>query len=221
MTSDTTHGEGAFALIAQLAAIGDLSEAAEAYRSSMRSAYWEDADIPTVTAMAYAGVAHLLAGAEAVGGDAADGARYAAKGLMYDLASFTWPGWDQPGVEIAPSDATGGLAAARMNLMMAITLERGDLAESRAQWMLGAHLLTGGDHDGASLAFTESMAAAERAGASAEEALARAFRALTELDAEPDDGEDALQAALADLARVADGKAFIDQVTTARRVLGR
>ena len=108
-----------------------------------------------------------------------------------------------------------------MNLTMAITLERGDLAESRAHWMLGAHLLTRGDHDEALLAFTESAAAAERTGASAEEALARAFRALTEYDADPEGGDDALQAALADLARVPDGESFTDQVTTAQRVLGR
>lgn len=81
--------------------------------------------------------------------------------------------------------------------------------------------MVAGDADGASLAFTASAAPATGAGASAEGAVARAFGALTALDAEPEGGDDALQAALADLARVVDGESVVDQVTTARRVLGR
>lgn len=211
---------GAFAAIASLAGIKDLTEASNAYTEAMRTAYWTDKDIPMATAIAHAGVSRLLVAAESADRDGAYELRSSAKGLMYDLASFTWVGWDAPGVVIGPTDASAGLAAARSNLAMAIELDKGDLAVSRAHWMLGAHLLTSGQVGDAQAAFAESARCAEAAGAEAEVLLSRAFGLLGSLAAGDEGAAERLDAAIASLGSVEDGDFFASQVTTARIVLG-
>ena len=214
------RSEGAFGAIAALAGIGDIDAAAEAYTEVIRAAYWDDEDLTLTTAVAYAGVSRLLAAAEALDAEHAHTIRSAAKGMVYNLASFTWPGWDEPGIELTASDARVGLAAARTNLAMAADLDKGDLALSRAQWMLGAHLLTKGEHDDAVAAFEAATSHAGSAGVGGERLLAEAFGRLSRL-ARGDEGADvALEEALDRLRAEQDGEAFAAQVTTARVVLG-
>jgi hypothetical protein len=138
---------------------------------------------------------------------------------MYNLASFSWPGWGEEGVTIGPNDAAAGLAAARSNLVMAVELEKGDLAVSRAHWMLGAHLLTAGDLEHAAAQFHRAAQSADVAGAEAEVELASAFAALVDLASGAGSAQ-ALELAVARLAEVDGGDAFSGQVETARRVLG-
>jgi hypothetical protein len=214
------RGGGAFAAIEALAAIDDLGEAANAYSEAMRTAYWTDKDLVAATAVAYAGVSRLLAAAATADPDTAYAARSAAKGLTYDLASFTWVGWDEPDIEITAADAAAGLAAARSNLAMAENLEKGDLAVSRAHWMLGAHLLTAGDHSEAGTAFDRAAAFADRAGAEVEVGLAASFRVLCDLAAGKPGAEDRFDAALDELGSMEDGDGFVAQARTARAVLG-
>ena len=57
---DESAAEGAFATIAALAEIDDLDRVADAYRETMRAAYWDDKDVHIVVAVAYAGVSRLL-----------------------------------------------------------------------------------------------------------------------------------------------------------------
>ena len=211
---------GAFAAIASLAGIKDPTEASNAYSEAMRTAYWTDKDIPMVTAIAYAGVSRLLAAAEPADRDESYQLRSSAKGLLYDLASFTWIGWDEPGVVIGPTDASAGLAAAQSNLGMAIELDKGDLPVSRAYWMLGAHLLTGRQIGDAQAAFAEAARCAEAAGAEAEALLSRAFGILGSLAAGEEGAAKRLDATIARLGSIEEGDFFADQVTTARSVLG-
>lgn len=210
---------GAFAAIMALSAIDDLSEAAHAYGEAMRTAYWTDRDVPLVTAIAYAGVGRLMAGAATADPEAASEARSAAKALMYNLASFTWVGWGEPDIEVGTAEAAGGLAAARSNLAMAAELES-ELPISRAHWMLGAHLLTSGSLDDATRAFAEAGRYAELAGAEAEVELATAFGALADLATGHDGAAERLDAALKRLAATEGGGDFVTQVTTARGVIG-
>ena len=212
--------DGAFAAVAQLAQIADLAVAANAYSETMRSAYWEDKDVSMVTAIAYAGASRLLAAAETAESDVAYEIRTTAKGLMYDLASFTWTGWDEPGVEVGATDAAAGLAAARSNLAMAIELDKDDLRVSRGYWMLGGHLLTAGNHQEAISAFGMAAEHAQSAGAQAEVALAEAFSALAQLGAGDAGAGETLATTLKELEAAEGGEMFIAQVETARGVLG-
>ncbi len=70
--------------------------------------------------------------------------RSGAKGCADDFASYAWSGWDEPGITITQADRAAGFDAARVNLRLAIELERGDLPTSRAHWMVGAYYLETG-----------------------------------------------------------------------------
>lgn len=186
----------------------------------MKSAYWDTKDLALAAAIAYAGAGRFLAAAEGVDDATAYQIKSVAKALMYDLSSFTWPGWDEPGVEIIPRDAAAGLSAARSNLAMAVELEKGDLPISRGHWMLGAHLLTAGACSEAKEQFDLAADFANRAGADPEVALARAFGKLPGLASSTPDAESELDAALEQLEACEGGEMFLPQVETARSVLG-
>ena len=218
---DESAAEGAFATIAALAEVEDLDHVADAYRETMRAAYWDDKDVHIVVAVAYAGVSRLLTEAARVDVDDETefALRSAAKGLTYDLASFTWIGWDEDGIELTSSERSAGLAAARTNLSMAYALDKGDLAISRAHWMLGAHLLTADDPVNAIGAFEEAERHATLTGELADAALNGAFRALAALVAEQA-SETQFSDAMAGLRSVDGGPDLAPQVDTARAVIG-
>lgn len=213
--------EGPLGSIAALAAVADTSDAADAYGQAMKSAYWEHHDVALVTAIAYAGAGRLLALAEeADDPDEAHEAKTAVRGLMYDLASFSWPGWDEPGVSISSDAQAAGLSAARACFALTAELGMEDLARSRAHWMLGAHLLMAAAPVEAGDQFSLAGQAADRAGADAEVSLSSGFAALAALAAGAAGAEDALVSALDELRAVDGGDMFVEQVETARRVLG-
>lgn len=219
---DERGADGALATIAALAEVSDMAALSDAYREAMRNAYWTEHDLHTVMAIAYAGVSRMLAVAAdpATGDEDEHIMRSAAKGLTYDLASFTWAGWDEPDIDIDDSVAAAGLAAARANLSMAITLDKGDLAESRAHWMLGAHLLTSGDPDAALASFEAAGECARRLDAEADALLADAFAVVSSV-VSGTSSEAEYQAALERLRLVDGGEGFVAQVVTARAVLAR
>ncbi len=203
--------------IAALAEI-DLAESPDAYSKAMRRAYWEDKDLAGAIAIAFGGISRLLAEARGGPPERASALRNAAKQLTYDLASFTWPGWDEPGIIVTPPEMRAGFAAARANLRMARELGKGDLPTARAHWILGAHELAAGHPDDAQTSFRQAAAAAERADEPGEAGLARAFEALATTAQEPA-AAPLLEDALERLAEVDGGAALVSQVTTARDVL--
>ena len=212
---------GTFSAIAALADIGAAADIADACSEAMRRAYWEYRDVQLSVGLAYAGSAILLRCAADEGDDEEErDLRLAVKGLLYNVASFTWPGWDEEGVELAPSDQVAGLAAAHASLDLVEQLELDHLQRSRSLWMLGAHLLTSGSHAEAIHAFDLAKAAAERAGDGADAGLAAAFAALAGVAVGRSGAEDELSEALTELAVVEHGPDFVAQVAAARRVLG-
>jgi tetratricopeptide (TPR) repeat protein len=204
--------------IAALSAI-DLAESPDAYSEAMRQAYWDDKDLAGSIAIAFAGISRLLAEARAAEPGPSHDLRSRAKALTYDLASFTWPGWDEPGIVITPPEMRAGFAAARANLRMAQELQADDLALARAYWVLGAHELAAGHADEAQGSFRQAAATAEHAGEIGEAQLATAFAALAAVAI--DAGAVAeFDGALAHLATLEGGADLARQVTTAREALG-
>ena len=208
-----------FADIAALAEV-DLAAQPKAYTEAMRRAYWEDKDLSAAMAIAWAGISRLLALAHKSAPEQAYELRSQAKVLSYDLASFTWAGWDEPGIVITPPEARAGCAAARANLTMAKELEKGELPRARAHWLLGAHELAAGRPDDARTNFEMAVTLAKAAGSegASEAKLARAFVVLTDLAASAAT-EAELEAALKELQADPDGAALVDQVKTARVAL--
>lgn len=204
--------------IGRLAGEVDPEVAAAGYRQAVRDAYWKAKDLGAVTSYASAGYAYCLSASATAEGEAAHRLRSEAKALMYDLASFTWPGWGEPGVAVLERDLRIGLEAAIANLRLAGELDKGDLPRSRALWMLGAHLLVADRYSEAGERFSEGAVLAASAENSAEARLGEAFAALASL---LDGGPRAQQHFDDTIARVAaedDGAALVEQVATAREV---
>lgn len=199
------------------------SEAADRYRTAMRDAYWERRDLAVSLAIGWAAVDRCFTEATAERSDRAGVHLHLAdaKGFLYDIASFTWPGWDEAGIAVTPDQARLGLDAARHNLALALELDKDDLPMSRAHWMVGAHLLTSGDLPAAKAAFDRATDHAERADSPADAALAAAFGHLSSVAMGDGGAEDRLESSLGRLASVDDGAMFADQVAVARRVIER
>ena len=85
--------------------------------------------------------------------------------------------------------------------------------------MLGAHLLTAGEHSAACEAFSAAAEYADQAGSEVEAELSRAFNALASLARGDEDAETELAASLARLQGMDGGDGFVSQVETCRSVL--
>jgi hypothetical protein len=142
------------AIEASLAA-SDPHRAAEALATAQRDLYWTDKDIPAIVALSHAGIAHLLKIARQSPEDTPEVARagHEAKALAFNLGSFTWPGWAEPGIVLTPADIAAGLEAARLNLRLAEEFNRPEKAKAKAHWLLGAHQLSAADFASAADSF--------------------------------------------------------------------
>ncbi len=139
------------------------------------------------------------------------------KTFAYNLASFAWPGWDEAGIAIAPAQVALGQEAAKLNLRLAVELNRPALPLSRAHWMLGAHQFGDRDFASAIASFDAARASAVDAQSKPDELLAIAFARLCQTISDPS-RLSSVEEALQQLGTVEHGPDYVLQVTTARRV---
>jgi hypothetical protein len=147
------------AIEASLAA-SDPQRAAEALATAQRELYWTHKGIPAVVTLSGAGIAHLLKIARQ--SPEAAGAGHEAKALAFNLGSFTWPGWAEPGITLTPADIAAGFEAARLNLRLAEEFNRPEKAKAKAHWLLGAHQLSAADFASAANSFRTGKSHAAR-----------------------------------------------------------
>ena len=191
------------------------------YTEVLRHAYWQQKDLPATIEITQTGIRHGEALAD-INPEDANQILAQVKALYYDLASFTWPGWDEEGIEIAPEQVSLGLEAARKNLDLAVKLKKEALPLSRAYWMLGAQQLADGDHTQAVASFAMAEQRAAEAEARPEELLSRGFARLAGLLEDPED--QSLQIEMAEIKTALfdeeDGEMFVQQIEDAQRVFG-
>lgn len=147
--------------------------------------YGERKDVAGMIALARAGIQFGLAEAERSPGEEAAQLRGSAKALAFNLASNTWPGWQDAGIELTSSDCHVGLDAAKLNLRLAIELQRDDLPLCNAHWILGAQQLAGGELETAKASFTKGAEHARAAGRPEFIQMCRGYGAMTEVLAQP------------------------------------
>jgi hypothetical protein len=115
-----------------------------AARQVRQTLYWEKKDLASYVVVA----THLLDTALANSIGTTEAAKFFAArslGLSYDIASFTWPGWNEPGVTVTPALRATGLEAARLNFDLAQDDQFPDGIRKAAHFILGAQLLAAGD----------------------------------------------------------------------------
>jgi hypothetical protein len=185
---DNWEANDLFTALAGLPDKGDSVDATKGHHRLMRDLYWKDKNLPAVVAVACAGIAAASrAAAENVGEPIEAELLGLAKGMAYDLGSFTWPGWDEPGIQIGPTDMALGREAAKFNLRLAGELKRGDLPLSNAQWLIGAHDLAAGGWQKAQEAFAQAHGLSRSAVKPAAALLNTAYIRVAEALADPSD----------------------------------
>ncbi|BCM89692.1 hypothetical protein IAD21_01539 [Abditibacteriota bacterium] len=184
--------------------------------------YWEKKDLAGVVAISLFGLSLGWRSAESLNDNKEKAPILSiTKAIAYNLASFTWPGWDEDGIQIGPTDLVLGLSAAKINLHLAHRLAKGPLPLSRAHWMLGAQYLA---HEEYALADTEFALSANSAIEAKEEAevlLAEGFQALARLLGKLDpDGvaQEHFQGVKEKLSPLENAHGFIEQLDTAWRI---
>jgi len=211
-----------FAAIESLLLDSDLVKAAKSFVDLSHYLYWKEKNLPAFVLVSSAGISYAIGKASEMTEDEplSHELRGIAKGMSYDLGSFTWPGWDEPGIEIGPTDLQIGQEAARANLRLAQELQRGDLPLSRAYWLIGAHDLAAGDWTAARKSFELAENHAQAAGETVGALLNTAYQRLAEALADPvsEEKRTAVLQADEELGKVEGGKDLQRQVLTALRV---
>ena len=140
------------------------------------------------------------------------------KTLAYNLASNTWPGWNEPGIRPTPSDMDTGLEAARLNLRLAQELNRGAEPMFNAHWIIGALELARGHHADAIRSYEQARVISSEAPLRHYTLLAEGSIAIAKIAAKAsvDDNERELRRVRSALTAggVTDGKFYSDQLDT-------
>jgi hypothetical protein len=200
----------------------DPQLATDVYFKLQSEFYWKRRDVSLMLAISQAGIQHGLTAAGRAGeADVALALRSKAKALAYNLASFTWPGWDEKGISLDRSDLAAGMDAARLNLRLAEELDKPEKAKANAWWAVGAHFLAVADYDNAGDAFIRAAAHAANAEATLNRAMEAYVNLAKSLAAPEDDAvREKFYGAVAAL-KQSDGEdaaAFAEQVLGALRV---
>lgn len=208
------NGSDTYAAVESIAKSGDALTAAKLFLTITTDLYWKSKDLTKVMAIGSAGVTFGLTRAVVEADQTiAEQLRGTAKAISYNLGSFCWPGWAEPGIEIGKNECAFGHDAAKCNLRLAIELKRPAKAMGNAYWLIGAYELVNREFDQALKAFelAQNALADERAMA----LMAAGYRELAKQlrsDGKSPELEKA-KAALVDEGSD-DGKAFAEQLTT-------
>ncbi len=185
--------------------------------------YWEDKDLSQVVAMGRAGIQYGLAAAaeaDSINPDASKEIYDKVRAIAFNVASFSWPGWDEPGINPNPTDMALGYDAAKLGVRLVNESDDEPIRFARSFWMLGAHQLASRKSARAEESFGLSAEYASKAAADSERLLAQGFVVLARVQAGtggPGLGDE-LERIKADLAEVEFGQDFINQIDTAAKV---
>lgn len=214
--------EDTFAAIEFLNQQIDPSQVLEAYIKLANHLYNEKHDLHRFMMLSMAGIQYGLSAARSAESEQAYQCSSSAKGMAYNLAANTWPGWDDPGITIDLSHKRIGMDAAKLNLRLAVSLKKGDLPTSRAYWMLGAHHMAAekADYNAARTAFETAARYARSAEKEDEALLSEGYGALVDVLSSPENPtfRAALDGIKTKLAAHENSAFLIGQLDTAERV---
>lgn len=198
----------------------ELALAIDACAVLQRDLYWKKKDVRRSTAIGRAGIQLALVGSRSLEPAAAQKMRASAKAVAYNIGSFNWPGWDEPGITLDSGDVAAGFDAAQLNLRLAIELEKGDLALSRAKWLVGAFELARHDNIRAAERFSEGAGFAKKAGERRDELLNVGYALLAAILESPRDARlrADFEAIKHEIGSQKDGGGDVTQIDTALRV---
>ena len=207
---------------------GEPLEVSKRYVDLVNDFYWKEKALPHVVTFARAGIQYsLIKSLELLPTDPpkANEVRDVARVISYNLASYTWPGWDEKGIVITEADLVVGLDAAKLNLRLVKDLDLGQMSLSTANWGIGAMYLALEKYDDAISAFESSKEDAFLDEAREFELLNAGYIGIAKILKGPmrPEGERELQDAKEKLEKLnaSNSKFFVKQLETALEVFTR
>ena len=200
----------------------DTAAVAQCYLDLAQTLYNKAKDVAASILMARAGMQYALASAAAESdAEKAYALQSKAKGIAYNLAANTWPGWDDPGITIDPTTIAIGMDAARTNLRLGEELNKGPLPLSRAHWAIGAHHMAQGNMAAARDSFTTAVRYAQEADSRADVLLNQGYSIMTEIVEAPSakEAQARFEAIKAEVAPLEHGEFFVSQLNMGLRVM--
>jgi len=228
---------GPLGAIEWLSRQNDPASIASTYAEVLTHQYWVAHDLASVIQIGLAGIqfclnlAHKYSvdvagpvdGRKLTSPSLAESLKSTAKGLSYNIGSFCWPGWDEPGIIVGATALAIGRDAAALNLRLALELDKGDVPLSRAHWLIAAHEMAAGNLEAARTSFDEGARCAAMGNAFEEQLLCKGFSLLAQRLENVDNAE--LQAELnrvrQRLGKTTNGPGFVAQIDTAERIFRR
>ncbi len=203
--------------------LGTPDTVAGIYSQLILDFYWKEKNLYDVIAIARAGLQYCLTKADELklsDPELAKELKKKARVISYNLASFTWPGWDEKGIAIGHSEILIGLDAAKVNLRLVKELNEGEDKLAVAYWALGAQLMADQKYTEANSAYAQSKAHARFAGDRMNELLADGYIAINRIITGDEDGNKLLGNAIEELKGMnnEDADFFVEQFNTALNV---
>ncbi len=211
-----------FTAFAHLEKSGKPEDVVTWYSSLVRVCYFQEKNVSLMTMFGRRGIQFGLEQAEQTDSEeSADKLKSTAKEICYNVGVNTWPGWEDEGITITPTDLAIGLDAARTNLRLAIELKRDPVPMTDAHWLVGAQSLAAGETKQASEQFHQAAELAKTGNLTDREWMARGYIAIAQqLDQTTrTDGDAALQTATKKLRDLdtEDAKFWADQLESVSR----
>jgi hypothetical protein len=217
--------EDTFKAIEYLNSLGKPPKIAKGYSDLVMDFFWKERSLADVITFARAGIHYCLTKPGTSGKRSTKELKELkgyAKVISYNLASFTWPGWNDKDIKISSRDLEIGLDAAKINLRLARELKRGAIPMAMAYWVLGAQHLASKNYDEALKAFGFSKKNAHKGNDQMSELLADGYIGITEITQgrKKTSGKKEFDMAVAGLRSIEsdDSKFFISQLRTVLKV---
>jgi hypothetical protein len=110
------------------------------YSQLVKNLYWKDLNASNLLSIGQAGIDYCLKKAEQVSDEKEkNDLKSWAKSLAFDMAANSWPYWGDQGVVISAAQREEGLKAAKLNLELAIELNKSKDKLALAYWLIGIH----------------------------------------------------------------------------------
>jgi hypothetical protein len=209
-----------YAACEALANSGDAVTASKLFLTLVTDLYWKAKDLPAAMSIGSAGVTFGLTRSLVEPDKAiAEQLRGTAKAIAYNLGSFCWPGWGEPGIEIGKRECSFGYDAACCNLRLGTELKRPSKGMGNAYWLVGAYELASRDFDEACASFDKARTTFTEDRAMS--LMAAGYRELAAHLQSNGGNTKALDEAKTSLLNEGseDGKAFADQLTSVESAL--
>jgi len=139
--------------------LGDDTAVADAFSQLIGDVYYKAKSTEQVLHFGHAGVQYCLTRAATLqdtDNKKAGDLRYAAKRMATNVASFTWPAWQEPGITVTDTQVVEGLTFARAAVRMAKEQKLEPTKLAFTTWFLGAQLLANRKYDEALKVFNEN-----------------------------------------------------------------